>query len=152
MGLSPLSFDEAGRCGLSFDDKFSVTLESNEELGALVISAELGAVPEGREQDLCRQMLEGNYYWQQTGGLGTLALIPEEDPDAPRTAALLYQTPLQGLTSEIFRKRLTDFVDTAEGWIDYLSNSEPAEPSTEFNGNHPSELPESWRGGNMLRV
>jgi hypothetical protein len=146
IGLSPLSLDEAGRCSLLFDEKFSVTLESDQETGALVIFAELGAVPADREQDLCRRMLEGNYFWQHTGALGTLALVPSEDPNAPRTAALLYQTPLQSLDYRTFQNRLSDFVDTADAWIDYLGNFEHRMESEE------EHLPETWLGGPMLRV
>ncbi len=146
--MSPLSLDEAGRCSLMFDDKFSVTLECHQETGALVIFAELGIVPAEREPDFCRKLLEGNYFWRQTGGLGTLALLPEEDPNVPRTAALLCQTPIQSLDYGTFQNRLADFVDTAEAWMDYLSNFEQRVESESDE----APLPEIWFGGSMLRV
>jgi hypothetical protein len=146
IGLGSLSLDEAGRCSLLFDDEFSVTLESHEETGALIISAELGSVPVDQAQEFCRMMLEGNYYWRHTGGMGTLALVPQENPDIPRTAVLQCQTPLQTLDFATFQNRLSDFVDTAEAWIEYLDNFEH---QMESNGAH---LPEIALGGPMLRV
>lgn len=146
IGLSPVSLDEEGRCSLLFDDKFSVTLEPHRESRALVLFAELGPVPAGRELDFCQKMLEGNYFWQHTGGLGTLALAPEEDPHVPRTAALMYQAPLQSLDFGTFQNRLSDFVDTAEAWMDYLGDFEQR---MEANG---GQLPETGLNGPMMRV
>jgi hypothetical protein len=146
IGLSPLTLDEAGRCSLMFDDKFSVTLECIQATGALVIFAELGRVSADREQDCYRRMLEGNYFWRHTGGVGTLALVPGEDLNDPRTAMLLDQTPLQSLDYGTFQNRLSDFVDTAEAWIDYLDNSDQR---MESDGDH---SPEILLGGPMLRV
>lgn len=146
VGMSPLSLDEAGRCSLLFDDKFSVTMECHEETGSLVIFAELGSIPADRELDFCRKMLEGNHFWRHTGGLGTLALAPEVDSGLPRTATLLYQTPIQSLDYGTFQNRLSDFVDTAEAWMDYLSNFEQRSESNE------EPMSETWMGGSMLRV
>lgn len=146
IGLSSLSLDEAGRCSLLFDEKFSVTLEPHPETGALVIFAELGSLPVDREHDFCQKMLQANYFWQHTGGLGTLALAPEEDPNVPRTAALMYQTPLQSLDFGTFLNRFSDFVDTAEAWVDYLGDFEQ---QMESNEDH---LPETGLGGPMIRV
>ena len=124
IGMSALTLDDQGRCSLLYDDKFSVTLESHSETGALVIFAELGPIPAGLELEFCQKMLQANYFWQHTGGQGTLALAPEENPDVPRTAALMSQTPLRSLDFGTFRNRLSDFVDTAEAWIDYLVDFE----------------------------
>ena len=146
IGMDSLSLDEAGRCSLLFDDKFSVTLETHPETGALVIFAELGPVPVDREHAFCQQMLRANYFWQHTGGLGTLALAPEEDPNVPQTAALMYQTPLQSLDFGTFQNRLSDFVDTAEAWIDYLVDFEQQMESND------GELPKTGHGGPMIRV
>ena len=146
IGMSSLSLDEAGRCSLLFDDKFSVTLEPFAETGALVIFAELGPIPADWEHDCCEKMLQANYFWQHTGGLGTLALAPEEDPNVPRTAALMYQTPLQSLDFGTFQNRLSDFVDTAEAWIDYLGDFEQQIQSNE------GQLPETGPDGPIIRV
>ena len=146
VGMSSLSLDDEGRCTLLFDDKFSVTLEPHRETGALVIFAEIGSVPADWAHEFCQKMLEANYFWQHTGGLGTLALTPQEDPHVPRTAALMYQTPLQSLDSGTFQKRLSDFVDTAEAWIDYLGGFEGRMESND------GQLPQFELGGPMLRV
>ena len=146
IGMSSLSLDDEGRCSLLIDDKFSVTLEPHRDTGALVVFAEIGSVPADWEHGFCQKMLEANYFWQHTGGLGTLALKPQEDPNVPRTAALMYQTPLQSLDSGTFQNRLSDFVDTAEAWIDYLSDFEGHMEAN--NG----EMPEIEFGGPMMRV
>ena len=145
IGLGSLSLDAAGRCSLLFDDKFSVTLESQPETNALIFFAEIGSIPADREQDFCRVMLEGNYFWQHTGGLGTLAIVPRVDPHVPRTAALLYQTPLHSLDYGTFQNRLSDFVDTAEAWIDYLTKLDQMETDDD-------QIPDSDFDGPMMRV
>jgi hypothetical protein len=146
VGTGPLSLDAEGRCSLLFDDKFSVTLAPHPETGALLLYAELGALPPAAEPDLCRKMLEANYLWQHTGGWGTLALAPEHAPNVPRTAVLSYQTPLASLDFGAFRNRLADFVDTAEAWIDYLAAYEQAVEARE------GDLPGADLGSPMLRV
>ncbi len=146
IGLGSLPLDEQGRCSLLFDDKFSVTLEPHPEAGSLVFFAELGPVPADGEHDFCQKMLQANYFWQHTGGLGTLALAPEADPNVPRTAVLMYQTPLQSLDFGAFRNQFSDFVDTAEAWIDYLADFEQQMESSE------SQLPETGLNGPMIRV
>lgn len=145
-GMGPITLDDAGRCCLLFDDKLSVTLETQPETGALLMSTELGPVPADGELPFCRQMLEGNHFWRYTGGVGTLALAPEENPNVPRHAVLLFQTPLQCLDCATFRNRLADFVDTAEAWMDHLGSFEP--PTVP--GSAP--LADLWRGSPMLRA
>jgi hypothetical protein len=146
IGMSPVRLDDEGRCTLLFDDKLTVTLEPHRESGALVFFAEIGAVPADWENELYRKMLEANYFWQHTGGVGTLALTPSDDPNVPRTAMLLCQTPLQSLEFAAFQKRLSDFVETAEGWMDYLGDCERHTTST--NGHRP----EVELGGPLMRV
>lgn len=146
IGMGSLTLDDQGRCGLLFDDKFSVTLEPHPETGALVIFAELGAVPADWAHDFCLKMLEANYYWQHTGGLGTLALAPEQDPNVPRTAVLIYQVPLHSLDFGAFQNQFSTFVDTAEAWIDYLADFERYIESDEV------PLPAMGLGGPMIRV
>ncbi|MBI1249395.1 hypothetical protein GC197_16340 [bacterium] len=146
VGMSPLTLDEEGRCSLLFDDKFSVTLASHPETGALVLVAELGPIPADLEHDFCQKMLQGNYFWQHTGGLGTLALAPDDHPNVPRTSLLMYQTPLQSLDFGTFHNRLSTFVDTAEAWIDYLADFEQQLESND------GRLPETGLEGPMIRV
>lgn len=146
VGMGPLSLDDEGRCSLLFDDKFSVTLAPQPETGALILFAELGPVSPDAELDLCRKMLEANYLWQHTGGWGTLALAPERHPNVPRTAVLTHQTPLASLDFGAFRNRLTDFVDTAEAWIDYLADGGSQQEALE------GPPPNADLGGPLLRV
>lgn len=146
IGMGSVSLDEEGRCSLLFDEKFSVTLEPHRETGALVVFAEIGSVPADWEHEFCQKMLEANYFWQHTGGLGTLALAPAVDPNVPRSAVLMYQTPLQSLDGGTFQKRLSDFVDTTEAWVDYLGDFERQVESED------GRLPETEFGGPMMRV
>lgn len=140
IGLNSLQLDENGRCGLWFDDKFSVTIEYSPENEAVVFFSELGGIPPDRELELCRLLLEANHFWRHTGGLGTLSLAPEnpEHPESPRVVVMLYQTPLQVLDSGTFQSRLNDFADTAEAWMDYLAQGqespyyEPVESAPQF--------------------
>lgn len=166
IGLGPLLLDETGRCSLLFDDRLSLTLESQPDTGALILSAELGPLPAQHEGELCRRMLEGNHHWQHTGGIGTLALLPQTETGAathtPRTAALLYQTPLQSLDYGTFQNRLTDFIETAEAWMDFLSTfdteAEAEASATSDYDNAPSStaaadpFTQNWQGSPMIRV
>jgi len=144
VGMDSLSLDESGRCSLLFDDRFTVTLESHPDTGALILHSEIGPLPAGQEHALSAKILEANYFWQHTGGIGTLALAPAI-PNVPQTIVLMSQTPLQSLDFAAFQSHFSDFIDTTEAWIDYLTTF-----GEDDSDDHP--LPDTGFDSSMIRI
>jgi hypothetical protein len=59
---------------------------------------------------------------------------------------LMSQTPLRSLDFGTFQNRLTDFVDTAEAWMDYLAGKEPTPESND------GQVLQSGPNGPLMRV
>ncbi|MEE4379678.1 MAG: type III secretion system chaperone [Candidatus Competibacteraceae bacterium] len=70
--------DEQSVWWLADEDEESLVIEWNEGIQRLMLSTEIGVVPERNMVDALKQALYYNLVWQQTGG-ARMALLPEDD-------------------------------------------------------------------------
>lgn len=149
IGIENLQPDIDHFCSLKFGEDVVVTIQSNEATSHLVISSDVGTIAPAHRSAVCELLLEANFAWEQTGGLGTLALAPNDDPFAPSTAVLMYQTPFRTLDFAEFRTLMTRFVETAEGWLTYLRPYAIDGPLPDID---PSQDGDAGPGFSFLRV
>lgn len=131
MGIDALSLDEDGFCTIGFDEVSSVTIHSNAEQGSVVLSAEVGAIAPEYELDAYRAMLQANYAWGLTDGIGTLSIEPDGEDGTPSSgvASLMHQTPLVALDAASFQALFDRFLAVAEAWSEFLSEAQAADES-----------------------
>lgn len=67
LGLEGLALDENGYCCLSFDDVV-VNIESVGDSSLVLLYSSLGALPADAGPEVCRRLLEANYFFHGTGG------------------------------------------------------------------------------------
>lgn len=67
LGLDGLSLDENGYCCLSFDEVV-VNIEAVGETSLVLLYSSLGALPADAGPEVCRRLLEANYFFHGTGG------------------------------------------------------------------------------------
>ncbi|MEM6655708.1 MAG: type III secretion system chaperone, partial [Planctomycetota bacterium] len=141
MGMDELRLDEDGFCTIGFDEAAEVTIHCNADMGTAVLSAEIGRVAEDYEPELCRAMLEANYAWGQTGGIGTLCLEPQADgaPEEPVTASVMHQTPVRSLDEASFQAVFDRFLQVAETWSEFLEESQLAAAAATVDDATPME-------------
>ena len=131
MQLDDLQLDEDGFCSVGFDDRITITVHSDSEAGTAVFSAEIGTIPPDNELDLYRAMLQANFAWNQTGGIGTLCLAPDDENPAPRMASIMHQTPVRSLDEASFQNLFDQFLETAEAWTNYIEDFRGDAPDQE---------------------
>ena len=119
LGLEGLQIDSTGACSLSFDDRITISVHCDEESECVVFSAEVGTLRDDCELELSRVMLQANYAWQETGGVGTLSIGPDV-AEAGRTVFLMHQAQLSGFDWTRFQQTFDRFLETAEAWTDFI--------------------------------
>lgn len=113
-GLPGLKLDAEGRLTLSFDDRLEVTIDSEPEEGRFVLSALVGEVGTAPGAAILGELLDGNFFWQGTGG-PTLAV-----ERATGRVVLVEQLPLAGLDARRLEAALNGFVAAGIRWHDRL--------------------------------
>lgn len=113
IGIPQLGFDDKGCCCLVFDNQILANIAFEERLARLVLFSYLGQVRRSGARTYAG-MLEGNFFWQGTGG-ATLSI-----EGGSGSAVLIQALPLATLDAETFHKTMEDFVNTAEHWIGRL--------------------------------
>ncbi|WP_159911052.1 type III secretion system chaperone [Pantoea sp. 18069] len=121
LGLDGLSLDESGYCCLSFD-QVVVNIESVGESSLVLLYSSLGALPADAGPEVCRRLLEANYFFQGTAG-ATIGL-----DTASGAVAITRVVDAAGMDTLDWEAAIKAFVDAAESCAGLLS----AEPlSTE---------------------
>ena len=127
-----LPFDGIGSPAEFTLDGVPVTV-SSEVRGAaedVVLHARLGAVPQARELEVYRILLEANVLWSGTGD-ATLGVN-----SATREAVLCFRNPADRLSGDSFAALLDAFIEVAANWRNLLeaaneaaeTGGEPAAP------------------------
>ncbi|MDR0444928.1 MAG: type III secretion system chaperone [Puniceicoccales bacterium] len=114
--LDSLFLDEKDHCILLFDDKVILNMELDEERSQFIIYAYLGMVPFNNKENVYELLLQANFFWQETQG-ATLALDGQT-----QTLVLLHSFDIPFRQPENFEEDLASFVETAERWIQKLSD------------------------------
>lgn len=134
----------ANHVGLPDDSGFAETLtmsvddvavgiqyvfDSSEE--SVVLYCDLGPIPEQKERDIYRNLLEGNYFWTGTGG-ATLGVNSETGH-----ALVAHAMPLEELDAEGLAAAIDAFADVGQFWTQFIVSDEPdtgAGPSANAGG------------------
>ena len=90
---------------LVLDEDLAVQVECDEPADFLMLSAELGAPPQGQELAAYRLLLQATAAWRETGGL-RMGLDPIED-----VILQFQELRLAGLDREAARERVARFAD-----------------------------------------
>jgi hypothetical protein len=104
---------------VQFDDGGIVFLEWDDQPSRLVLSAELGGVPEARQLEVLRLLLSYNLLWRDTGGVKTALGGPEG------AAMLLYECHADALTLDVLQNVLDNFRSSAQIWRRYIEQGVP---------------------------
>lgn len=80
----------------------------------MVLFSFLGELPRASRARQLAAMMEGNFFWQGTGG-ATLSLEV-----GSRSGVMMMPVPLAGLTAQALHDMVEDFVNTTEEWIERL--------------------------------
>ncbi|MEO1525624.1 MAG: type III secretion system chaperone [Planctomycetota bacterium] len=98
----------------------------------LLMYASLGVVPEDRELEIYRGLLEANVLWSGTAD-ATLGVN-----SATREVIIAYRVPMEGLTGEILTLTASYFSAVAMSWYAFvageLDESEPIDFEAEMAG------------------
>jgi hypothetical protein len=118
LGLDALIFDDSGLCPLVFDDRFTITLELDEDGDTLHLYSTLGQAPEDLiDQLTCfAGLLEANLFGRGTGG-ATLSFEPDG-----RYLVINQSLSLQQSNPEALQTLFERFVQAADAWHDRVSN------------------------------
>jgi hypothetical protein len=123
-GLS-LDWEPVSPVEIAIDDMpVVISLDRRSGSDSVVLYSPLGEVPQARELEVYRVLLEANVMWSATGD-ATLAVN-----SATREALLCYRSPLEGLEPDNFVAMVAAFVELARGWRDYVASSEDQAPPT----------------------
>jgi len=118
VGLESLAADEEGFAMIQFDEKIGVSIQYLSDSQEVLLSAGLGEMPQEKEVELAllRKMAEANLFWGGTQG-STLGY------DAPSRLVILAREIPLALCPDYseFEGFLTQFVDTAEEWMDEIT-------------------------------
>jgi hypothetical protein len=88
----------------------------------IVLYALLGTVPEGRELEVYRVLLEANVLWSATAD-GTLGVN-----SATREVMICYRRPVEGLDGQSGAALLGAFTEVAENWRNFMEAVEEEGP------------------------
>lgn len=121
IGLPSLALDSDGFCAVEFDGKLTVAAFCDAAAESLLLTANLGEIPEKNSADLMATMLSANYAFGETGGIGTLALVPQASGQEAHEASMSFQVPLKGLDAGRLRNFYERFLNTSEAWSEYIA-------------------------------
>ena len=112
LGIDELCFSDEGLCSLSFDDRCTVTLEIDDEDGALYLYCNLGKAPEDIVDQLScfAALLEANLFGRGSAG-ANLGLEADS-----RSLMISRALPLATLDAATLQLELGRFVQAAETW------------------------------------
>jgi len=130
LNISTLELDPEGFCSVNFDQKLTITLFADPHAEQLVLSAELGTVDEDSILEIYEAMLQANYAWGETGGLGTLSVAPRQSETDSRRACMMHQAGVRFLNDGSFQNLFEAFLNTAEAWVDYLAQFKNTQEET----------------------
>lgn len=120
LGLESIEPDESGRFALAFDD-MPVEFAFDEDGERILLSADLGAVPENGVAFLMKQMLQTNHRLAETDG-ASLSI----DEDGERIC-LRRSEPLSALDLDRFVRILERFVNLAVDWRQVFAEADDIE-------------------------
>ncbi len=125
LGLESLALDEDNYCCLSFDAVF-VNIEAIPASSMVLLHTTLGQVAENAGADIYRQLLEANYFFQQTAG-ATLGL-----ETGTRVVALTQIVDIAHMDLSGWEAVIQAFVDAAETCTPLCGEAVAAVPATAF--------------------
>jgi len=117
VGIPDIGLDENNYCAVILDGYIVVSLHFEEDTGELIFYTHLCALPHQNRESIYAMLLEGNYFWRETGG-ATLSIDREGN-----TVLLAYATPVAVMNSKGFRKSLGYFADTCGRWLTWLEEA-----------------------------
>ncbi len=135
VGIPGLAFDDDGYVCLSFDD---VVLDIEHQAGVLLVTSEVGRLPEPENAQFLGGLLELNHarLLQEDGAIGI--------DRAGGRIVFIDRAPLRGMTHELFEARLKEIIEAVETWRKWLQ---------ELNlGRHAEKAPDWMAGETILRV
>ena len=110
IGLEePVEIDEEGFCSFGFGDA-TVAMQGMDELETLALSADVGAPPPERLEQLYGEMLKANYNFAGTNG-ATLSLDPRTG-----SAHLCRCVPYSALGGDRLETFVLDFITALADW------------------------------------
>lgn len=122
LGLEDLALDENGYCCLSFDDVV-VNIESVGDSSLVLLYSSLGALPADAGPEVCRRLLEANYFFHGTGG----ATIGVDGPTGG--VAITRVVDAAGMEVLDWEAVIKAFVDAAESCAVLFDAAPAAAPS-----------------------
>lgn len=116
-GGGSVGFDEDGRAAIDAGDGLLIGVEHLPNTRQLVLHAELGELPAGRDDaaELCRELLHANLDSDETAG-ATLGVDRESG-----TVALFARRSAENLDVEALETWLADFADVGRRWSERLA-------------------------------
>ncbi len=112
LGLEALDFDDRGTCSLVFDERFTITLELDDEEQMLHLYSTLGKAPEDLiDQLTCfAALLQANLFGRGTGG-ASLAFEPES-----QALMISRNCSLKPLSAKALQADFERFVQATDAW------------------------------------
>ena len=126
-GGGSVGFDEDGRAAIDAGDGLLIGVEHLSNTRQLVLHAELGELPAGRDDaaELCRELLHANLDSDETAG-ATLGV-----DRGSGTVALFSRRSAENLDAEALEGWLADFADVGRRWSERLAGPEAADVDEE---------------------
>ncbi len=114
VGLEQLKLDENNYCCIVFDEKYYVSLDYDDSMGAVTLSCDLGKPDAKRLEELYGRLLQVNYFWKETNN-ETMSL------DGKRGHIFqLMHLSVANLDLSRFQERLESFINSAEAWSNII--------------------------------
>lgn len=110
MGIVDLSFDDDGLVVLDINDKQTLVLGFEAELGTIFMFSPIQGTDGKRSGGLLERLLAANFIWQETQG-ATLALDKETDH-----VVLQQRLTIAAFSNKDFESRLETFVNTVQSF------------------------------------
>lgn len=123
LGIEGLELDEYGYCCLEFPDQ-TINIEAD-DAGLIFLYSHLGNLPAENQTEFYAQLLEANYFWQQTGG----ACIGIDR--AANVVLLAAQAHVSSLYITDLKNMLENFLNIAVTWTRRIQAFDGSPASTD---------------------
>lgn len=123
LGMPEMKLDAKGVCTIVIEDKVKIVFNVVDELGVMVVYAELGLIPDDRRAEIHAAMLKGNFGWEKTRG-STLSAAGEGAHASLHAYLTWDQLDLPGLLTfaEHFFHRASVWSAYIAGQVDHVSD------------------------------
>lgn len=121
LGVPDLSINDEGYGCLSVDEKMIVHIQLEADRHQVLFFADVGKIPEGKEDEVYKDLLEANLFWCGTSGC-TFGVDPTS-----KVVILAYREPIGGIDLERFQKILESVINSTEYWMERIIKGKPAQ-------------------------